>query len=540
MTAQALIFTHVADRENLHDPDQLEAFVERRKPFFEACLRCRNVGIVFIYSSYGVESFVQALKTSSRPQLPLNVLETEQHVYDGIQLAIDEAMKTTTVARVPKFVVIGVRELASHLLRLQRMDKRLVSSLATGAGTFTYDSPKYVEAILRLARTQWNLPNDPIVRVDIDVEVNEQALQRLLDEADRCARRVNPYWWFSGCYSGNGADDPVNVHAVRQHWLVTKKPGTKNEYELPEKAKSFLVDLAELGATQFVPDPPDDPAKDTRLSSAASKVIDRRGGSKNRRKPQVISGAGLIASAAAIRRLPPFMNAPQMVVWIDDHLKRRLHEAIHDIKADAVERIDDAAMKQDRFPNGIPRDVERTREYFRRLLNGALFDAAIEVRPFTEAVYGIVEAKATPSAEAIEPYIENAVRDRFDDAMDIWRNADYGNDLLRGWALGLTDADKRTFVDGTVAACIDYLTLCALWPQHVRAIADLLRQDAYWLFTEPRREEPEPAPSVDALVAATEAMKAATEAMLTIRRQADEPRPGNARETETFRRDASS
>ena len=106
---------------------------------------------------------------------------------------------------------------------------------------------------------------------------------------------------------------PVNVHAVRQHWLVTKKPGTKNEYELPEKAKSFLVDLAELGATQFVPDPPDDPAKDTRLSSAASKVIDRRGGSKNRRKPQVISGAGLIASAAAIRPLPPFMKAPQMV-----------------------------------------------------------------------------------------------------------------------------------------------------------------------------------------------------------------------------------
>lgn len=535
MTAQALIFTHVADRENLHDPFQLEAFVERRKPFFEACLRCRNVGIVFVYSSYGVEFFVQALKTSKKPQLPLTVLETEQHVYDGIQLAIDEAMKTTKVARGPKFVVIGVRELASHLLRLQRMDPRLVSSLATRQGTFTYDSPKYVEAILRLARRQPNLPNDPIVRVDIDVEVNEEALQRLLDEAGRCARRLNEFWWFSGCYSGNGADDPVNVHAVRQHWLVTKKPGTANEYELPEKAKSFLVDLAELGATQVVPDPLDDPAADARLSSAAGEVIRRRGGSRNRRKPQVISGAGLIASAAAIRRLPPFMNAPQMVVWIDDYLKRRLHEAIGDMSVDAVERIDEAPMKQDRFPKGIPRDEARTREYFRRLLNGALFDAAMDVRPFTKTVYAIVEAQPTPAAEAIAPYIENAVRDRFDDAMYIWRNADYGNDLLRGWALGLTDADKKTFVDATVAACLDYLTLCALWPQHVRAIADLLRQDAYWLFTEPQREEPVPAPSVDALAAATEAMKAATEAMLAIRRQTDEPRTGGRRKRSAMR-----
>ncbi|MFP5245806.1 MAG: hypothetical protein ACLGH0_03855 [Thermoanaerobaculia bacterium] len=480
MASQALIFTHVGDRENLQNPGQLQAFVARRQPFFQACLQCRNVGIVFVYSSYGVEFFVHALKTTAKPKLPLHVLETEQHIFDAIHIAIDQAAKSLGVSSGPKFVLIGVRELASHLLRLQRMDPELVRSLATREGTFTYDSPKYVEAILRLARAQ----GDPILRVDIDVEINENAVQKLLDQAALCTEQPAPFWWFSGCYSGNGPNDPVNVHAVRQHWLVTKKPGTANEYVLPKAAESFLVDLAEVGATQLVPEPIDSPRDDVRLSPAAGAVIDRRGYSKNRRKPQVISGAGLIASHHTIRRLPPFMNAPEMVVWIDDHLKRLLHEAIGDIDFTDPERIE-APMKQDRFPNGIERNDDRTRDYFRRLLNGCLLEAAIQYTPFTDAIHAIVNNRRRRRGAELLAGIEEAVRQRYADAIYIWRNANYGNELLSRWASSLTEDDEDAFCSGTVNTCRDYLELCRLWPQHVRAITDLWPQHAYWLFTEP-------------------------------------------------------
>lgn len=518
MTAQALIFTHVAHvpaREDLHDPSKLQKFVQRHQPFFEACLRCPSVGIVFVYSSYGVEFFVQALQATKEPQLPLHVLDVEQHIYDAIQQAIDMAVMTTGISGGPKFVVIGIRELASHLLRLQRMDPRLVRSLATKKGTFTYDSPKYVEAILRLARAHAHLPPDPIVRIDIDVEPNEEALRKLLDYADECARnfRLRWFWWFSGCYFGNGPDDPVNEHAVRQHWLVEKKPGTVNQYVLPEKAKSFLVDIAELGATQLTPERV--VAENRALSPAAEDVVRRRGWSNKRRKPQVISGAGLIASAAAIRRLPPFMNAPEMVVWIDDYLKRRLHEAIEDIDVDALERVD-AAMKQDRFPKGIPDDTERTHEYFRRLLNGCLFDAAIGVPEFTSAIRAIVDDKSAPITPAeLAPVIEEAVRGRYHDARTIWSKADYGRNLLRAWARRLTAADEDAFCTGTVKACLEYLKLCALWPKHVQAITQLQPDEAYWLFTQARREPSAAVPgaTTDAMVSATTAMMAATEAM---------------------------
>lgn len=501
MAARAVIFTHIAERETLYDANQLDAFDRRRRAFFKACLQCPNVGIVFVYSSFGIEYFVKALVNDPSPSIPLYVLDGEQRIYDALHIVIDRAAEELSPGRAeslkstgPKFVFIGVRELASHLLRLQRVNPELVRSLATRDGTFTYDSPKYVEAILRLVR-----PNDPVVRVDIDVEVNPAAIQRILDEAERCALNVpSSYWWFSGCYAGSQSADPVNVFAVRQHWLVRPEERGRRagrHYTLPKAAESFLVDLAEIGATQMASDPKDQPADDDRLSAAARAVIAKRGGiSKHRGTPQVISGAGLVASHHAIWRLPPFMNAPEMVVWIDDHLKRLLHEAIGDIPRSSIERVPGAAMKQQRFPNGISvADINRSTDYFRRLLNGCLMEAAIwdaveqGPGPLAKAVRTTVELGAVEE-RSLQKDVAEAVSARFDDVMQIWRNADYGNDRLATWARLLTDPDP--IMSAVVDAAVAYVELCRLWPQHVMTITGMVPQDFYWAFSRPHDPPP--------------------------------------------------
>src|SRR5439155_112171 len=171
---------------------------------------------------------------------------------------------------------------------------------------------------------------------------------RIISEARSLSQRMEMYW-FSGSYSGTFPGDPVNEFAVRQHWLVDPVTfGDPKNFRLVPKAEHFLVDLAEIGATQIVP-----PPKNVEPTEAAKKLIAARGKSKARQSPQVISGAGLVASHHAIWRLPPFMNAKAMVVWIDDHLKRLLHEAIGDLDPSDVERLHDAVLRQDRYPKGI-------------------------------------------------------------------------------------------------------------------------------------------------------------------------------------------
>jgi hypothetical protein len=136
---------------------------------------------------------------------------------------------------------------------------------------------------------------------------------------------LRPHWWFSGCYSGNMPDDPVNNHAVRQHWLIDPKTwDDPKKFALLPNADRFLRDVGELGATQVELNRP--------MSTACQALVQNRNGIlHSRNTQQVISGAGLVISVPAIRRLPPFMNAKDLVVWVDDHLKRKLHEAIGDI-----------------------------------------------------------------------------------------------------------------------------------------------------------------------------------------------------------------
>jgi hypothetical protein len=324
-----VLFTHIKDdAAKLRTPAKIDDYCRERQPFFEGCLSCPNVSLVFIYVSFGIEFYVDAVQHGTSA-IDFKVIEGEERVWNALHLAHDSAfrkLKKKESDEFPRFVFIGVRELACLLRGLHRRKPMLVENLA-GSG-FTYDSPKFVEAVIRLARGPGK---NPVLRIDADVVPNEEAVDALLKRWEGfIAMGTQPYWWFSGHYKGirrDKKDCPVNAFAVRQHWLLDPHSIDKpTEFELRPGAQYFVHDLGQLGATQFDPRlTQPDPA--SFCSPSCQEMLSTRRGGVTVARPsaQSISGAGLIASFNAIHRLPPFMNAGRMIVWIDDDLKRQLH-----------------------------------------------------------------------------------------------------------------------------------------------------------------------------------------------------------------------
>lgn len=508
MKTKAVIFTHInAKATSLLNPVGLGEFYQKQGSFFRSCLSCGNVGLVFVYVSYGMENYLNKLgqeEKNSRAappiDVPFEVIAGEERIFNALHLIIDRAIddlnqnkkkKVIPVSSTNKFVFVGVRELASLLNTLWKQDPQLIANLSCD-GKYTYDSPKFIEAIIRLARSKGDIAAHPVLRVDADVEVNETAIQEIIDR-DKLLRNnepIQPYWWFSGCYSGVFPNDPVNTHAVRMHWLVMPSTWQDPKKFVLQGDETLLRDLGELGATQV--------ATTAACSKPCRKLIENRKGiSLNRSSPQVISGAGLISSVSAIKRLPPFMNAKEMIVWIDDHLKRQLHESIGDLRPAEVERIDTATLRQDRHPQGIGLDdIDWAREnYFRRLLDGCLMQATIKgidgnPGPLAKWVKGVVYGVRPNLSKKDEAILRNELKDvcapRYDEVLEVWRSADYGNDILKEWASGLTNKDKGIICSAIADVGVSYIKLLLCWSDYVAAIGNLSPSDAYWLFSRVR------------------------------------------------------
>lgn len=92
------------------------------------------------------------------------------------------------------------------------------------------------------------------------------------------------------------------------------------------------------------------------------------------------------------------MNLSHLTLWVDDHLKRRLHEMLGNIAPDEDERFLDVKFEQDRHPSPLgatPGDMARATEYFPRVLRGSLFHALIAnpdrtSTPYSELIRDIV------------------------------------------------------------------------------------------------------------------------------------------------------
>ena len=72
------------------------------------------------------------------------------------------------------------------------------------------------------------------------------------------------------------------------------------------------------------------------------------------------------------------------------------------------------------------------------------------------------------------------------DLLAVWARAEYGCDLLSGWARGLRSKpeDEMSIVESTIDDALSYLDLVILWPKYVRAIETLEPVGAYWLFAD--------------------------------------------------------
>lgn len=504
MPRKAVVFTHMDPRGlSLEKADWIRTYAINLQKRFEAFLRCRNVGLLIVYVSKGLENALEhRFEPGAGGSFWVNgaALDLEARVINIQRMAWDMAVRSCrssdpnfSLKKAPRATWVGLRELAHLLNTLLKIEPSLVNNLAgKGDQRFTYDSPKFVEAVVRLVRgTNLHL-GEPVLRIDSDVWNNEAAVDDLLKQAEEREHMSGawPFYFFSGRYIGPvDPECPANAYAVRQHWLVD--PATWNArggFRLLPGAEHFMRDLGEVGATQVV-EKQDAPG----LSHAGHNlVLKRKGRSLNRNSRQVISGACLVMSTQAIKKLPPFMNATEMIVWVDDHLKRQLHEALGHLSPDSTESVETARLVQDRY-DAITEDSVRfaEKEYFRRLLLGCLMnalikDAAGQPGPLTKCIQDILELnlKSLPddTRQKLKSELYQAARERFDEVITLWRDADYGNSVLRDWAVkNAGEADP--LCDAAARNGVCYAELVLVWQQqYVFAISQLMPWDAYWAF----------------------------------------------------------
>ena len=512
--SKAVIFTHlpvaIDGQPSVYTRRMTINLINRVLPYFKAYLQCENIGLVYVYVDTGVRLTLKHLKEEAETiQFTIAELEFEQNTRNCLKLAVDKAIrelaKNSGAAFNPslasRFQFIGLPHLLTLIHSLYRIDRDLIQDLAGRGGRFTYDSPKFVEAIIRLVRGA-HQPHAlfPVLRIDEDVKVNEAAIGLLLDEA-REAMQSNQTncWFFSGGYGTlGGPPEPVNDYAVRLAWLVDRE----NPDTLSSQAGCFLRDLGEFGATQVSTGAP--------LSGFLTDWLEkeRKGHTANRASQQVISGAGLFMSRWAIDTLPPFMNFPTLITWIDDHLKRRLHEVLGHLShpPDDKEHINDALFKQDRHPDGIKdKDIDWARDvYFERLLSGCIMHALITT-PDGQKGELAVEVAAVLDRHLLT-FDKDPLRRRLTDValktaiavLDVWRHADYGNAVLSHWAeskyqgiAGDPPIDSgpaikidqaKQLIGDIVEDAISYVHLVTRWRQYKDAIGHLGPVHAYWLF----------------------------------------------------------
>jgi hypothetical protein len=397
---KAVVFIHINLKPEDIEQKGQRACIERYIPLFEGYLKCRNVGLVYMYLSLGAGEIVRAIVGGKPLVIQPEVSEAENVCVGILQLAEARARERHP-GKALKFIHVTTHQLLALFSNLHEIDPGLFGFLyGARSQSFTYDSPRFVEAVIRIARGQD--PRSayyPIVRFDEDIQVCEKSLDILLAAYERfLAENNNLYFFFSGSY-GDPDDpdklDPVNDRAVRAHWFVDA-----GFHPVEEQIKLFWRDLGEVGATQLgVNDSP---------SLRGQNLIAERGFIVNRKTPQVISGAGQIISLRCAQDLPPFLNMSQLTVWIDDHLPRQLHERIDNVSPHDLESVAEARFKQDRHPVGITqRDTDWAASdggYFERLLAGCMMDSLIS---HSVVKNNVVARTPTEFAQAIKAIIAN-------------------------------------------------------------------------------------------------------------------------------------
>ena len=590
---RAVVFTHfgnlVFERKdagktipfrNLRD-----GYIERYSEVFQSYMECNRkknlISIVYAYVDWAVRKSLPLEKTVDAAGQPTFKYEPKLRGDEKELIRVLREAKRRAETRVstgrnripsdnlPQFRYIGFDDLLGLLSNLIQAGEPNLTSFLCGKGQrFTYDSPKFVEAVIRLARGRIpHLAIDPIIRFDEDVEPNAKSIQILLQEY-RETEYDHPFYFFSGTYGDpDGSDDPINDHAVRTHWFFpvgTKRlklnlrdenllelistddlssggtpakklgslrlPRTQTRQENVELIKAirlayhFLADLSYLGATEV--------NNSRKFYSKTVRELTKSKGVAERGERQVISGAGLIMSNLAVDLLPPFMNFANQTVWVDDHIKRRLHEALQDIGETHKERVRDARSRQDRHPGGIKdSDMEFARKvYFERLLRGCLLHRTVidlegTATEYSKLVEDIVAYRMTRndpklskrSLGSLKKGLLRQLENHCELVLRCWSSTEFEGTESFTWAKRLLEAEvlnlqkeeevecygwvkerlkdkppkirnaqlrmdvvRRWLYESVAQDAMDYITLVRNWPIFTRAIARLLSD--WWLF----------------------------------------------------------
>jgi hypothetical protein len=497
---KAVVFTQISLKPTDIEREGQHACIVRYISLFERHLKCRNVGLVYMYLSFGAEEIMQAIVRGEPLVMPPVVLEAENECLSILQLAENQARRTYS-DRSLRFIYVTTVQLMALFNNLHHTDPDLFSFIYSTNRSFVYDSPQLVEAVIRIARGQD--PRSafyPIVRFDEDVDVCEKSLDSLLTAYEHfLVENGNLYFFFSGCYGDpNNADklDPINDVAVRSHWFSKRNgdiyiPSETNFKQI----KLFLRDLGEIGATQS--------SSNAYPSVHGQSLIAERGFTANRKTPQLISGAGQIVSLRCVQDLPPFMNMNVQSVWMNDHLPRQLYERIGDIYyQEELESVTEARFRQDRHPQGITQKdvhwVSNAGGYFDRLLAGCMMDALISQptveknrvirRPteFTDAIRFIVSNPvANIDHEAMAPKLREYAERRYEQTLWLWQTPEFEGTVLYQWAHEKANdvEHKSRLIISILEDVGNYLELAKRWRVSFAAAAGRLRPlGNLWLF----------------------------------------------------------
>lgn len=448
---RAVVFTHFVMPQGADDllgRGQRRIVHQECERLIGSYQACPSIGLVYVFIADGYQAILAGKE-------PWRALDRERRLRRMFARHIGAAGAT-------KFQIVGTRELTPTLAALARLAGPQLARLLLGGGRrMYYDSPKFVEAVIRLAR---GFRPEPIFRFDADVMVNEQAVQNLRGFHRRLQERG--LYFFSGgyaCYPPTmNQKRLLNDYAVRVHHLSDRCRG---RYVVNEPvAERFLDELQQVGADQ---------------------------------RCQVISGAGLCMSFQAIFALPPFANVGGQIVWIDDHLKRRLHEQVGQLDHNRNCRCSKANFLQHRYPAGVASgDVKWARnQYLPRLARGSVMDALIWDRradapgPLADLVDSYLKnpLRGPPSRNMLQQRLTAPAQARLDELIALWRQPHYRRYGPFGFAGRLASGANDRLVRQAIDAADQYFKLLDMWPRLAGAVLLLDREDPgnRWLFRQP-------------------------------------------------------
>jgi len=421
----------------------------------------------------------------------------------------------------PHFIFITADKLIGlykALTFINNLTTKNIFELISGKGKFTYDVPKFVEAIIRLTRGNTpHIADHPILRLDEDVSLNHVAIKLLLDNYNVIKRKKRTFY-FSGTYGrSDGVYDAINDYAVRIIHLthvgvneyLSQSPGTNRITEMGA-IHQFLSELSNFGANQIL-------FHDPRYGTTYGGFLPTN---PKRKSTQLISGAGLIMSHFAISLVPPLCNFDMNASWVDDHIKRRLHETLGTIKKDDLECVYEAKIRQFRneepgnkkvLPGGEPSgltdgDMRWTYDnYYENLISGILLHWLIaeddgKATFYTEAIKGIIfkNAPHTVTSGSIKARLSS----RYDEIITWWKsshlhtanladiNAWATNPTSNRYKMAPTGTSYKDFLLNNIADnALDYLGLLQNWSLFVTSIEMMDMTKNKLLYLDPKNLE---------------------------------------------------